>query len=68
MWLHSKEKSEDIVRSFRKYSTGQFEPDPDLGRADGLTQEDIDWAREQGALDNEDVLDFVSKHKTEVGR
>jgi len=51
-----------------KYTTGQFEPDPDLGRTDGLTQEDIEWAQENGALDKEDILDLVSKHKGEVGR
>jgi hypothetical protein len=48
--------------------TGQFEPDDEFGRADGLTADDIAWANEHGALNDQDVLDMVSKHKTEVGR
>lgn len=51
-----------------KYPTGQFKPEPDLGQSSGLTQDDIAWALEQGAEDDDDVLDYVSKHKNEVGR
>jgi hypothetical protein len=51
-----------------RYSTGQFKPDTDLGQSSGLTQDDIAWALEQGAVDDEDVLDYVSKNKNEVGR
>lgn len=70
--LKPREKTNKVKKLLRqtihKYSTGQFDPDPDLGRTDGLTQDDIEWALEQGAVDDEEVLDFVSKHKTEVGR
>ncbi len=65
--LRKDEKVEHIKRSFRKYTTGQFKPDPDLGRTDGLTQDDIAWAIENGATDNEEILDLVSKHKVEFG-
>lgn len=55
-------------RVVSKYSTGQFEPAPDLGQINGITEDEIAWSREQGAVDDEDILDLISKHKAEVGR
>ena len=51
-----------------RYTTGQFKPESDLGQSSGLTQDDIDWALENDATSDEDILDLVSKHKNEVGR
>jgi len=67
MLLRKDEKIERVIEAVRKYPTGQFEPDPDLGRTDGLTQDEIEWAVEQGASDNEEILDLISKHKNQFG-
>jgi len=71
MILVLKPKSQKFQRLKAKLSpspeTGQFEPDNALGRADGLTQEDIAWAYEHGAVNDQDVLDMVSKHKNQAG-
>lgn len=70
--MKPQEKINKVKKSLRqtvhKYPTGQFRPEPDLGQSNGLTDDDIAWAVEQGAVDDEEVLDLVSKHKTEVGR
>ena len=42
---------------------GQFKPDADRGRVDGLTNDDIEWARELGATTTEEILDLVRKHE-----
>ena len=42
---------------------GQSSPKPDMGRVDGLTQDDVEWARELGATTEQEVLDLVRKHE-----
>ena len=42
---------------------GQASPKPDMGRVDGLTQDDVEWARELGATTEQEVLDLVRKHE-----
>ena len=46
---------------------GQFKPTEPRGRPDSLTNDDIAWAREIGAETDEEIIDYVRKHKEEVG-
>lgn len=46
--------------------TGQFKV-PELGRADGLTDDDIKWALENGASTVQEAIELVAEHKRQVG-
>jgi len=52
---------------FDVQSLGQFKPTEPRGRPDSLTNDDIAWAREMGAETDEEIIDYVRKHKEEVG-
>lgn len=42
---------------------GQSALGPSLGHPLGLTDDDIEWARELGASTDEEILDLIRKHK-----
>lgn len=62
-------KHEDALTYTRKGSRGvvtdlgQATPDTDPGRPSGLTEDDIEWARELGATTEQEMLDLVRKHE-----
>ena len=60
------------VRSKRSLSNttdlGQKPIHPDRGFPDNITHEEIQWAYEQGAESDSEVLDMITNHKQEESR
>jgi len=50
-----------------RQSTGQAKV-YDLGRADGYTPDDFEWAYEQGAVNQSEAVKIIDDHRTEMGR
>ena len=47
---------------------GQRKQAADSGVPNNITQEEMEWAREEGASTDDEIQDLIAQHKQEVGR